>query len=387
MSQTARWIERDEALTRLGVKSQTLYAYVSRQRIAARPDPANPRRSLYAAADVARLTGAETETLPGILLAPDEGLARGVPVASALTTVIDGRLIHRGRDAIQWAQAATLEDTARLLWDARDRRPFDGMAPRLDVLPGTSARARLFATLGRRAQEDPGSTGRAVQDLMTEAASALNEVVDAVAGMGPRLYLHQRLGRGWKVLEREQPTIRRALVLSADHAVDAAALATRVAVGGGASPAAAAMAGMVTLAHGPAVHGIEAAVAHVQAARRDPGGETERQLAANGRLPGFGDAAWPTGDPRAADLIANAGLPADLMTIVEHGQSVSGQSPTLALALALVARKLDLPREGAVDLYLIGRLVGLLGHALDQAANGSPIAARLRYVGPLPGAN
>lgn len=387
MSQTARWIERDEALTRLGVKSQTLYAYVSRHRIAARPDPANPRRSLYAAEDVARLSGTPTETLPGILLGPDEGLARGVSVSSTLSAVIAGRLIHRGRDAIQWAQGSTLEDTARLLWDAREWRPFDGMAPRLDVQPGISPRARLFSALGRRAQEDAGSSGRAAHDLLAEAASAMNEVIDAVAGMGPRLQFHQRLGREWKVLEREQPTIRRALVLSVDHAMDAAVLATRVAVGGGASPAAAAMAGMVTLVHGPAVREIEAAVAHVQAARRDPVGATGQRMQAGGAVPGFGDAAWPDRDPRAADLIANAGLPADLMAIVEQGQSVSGQSPSLALALALVARKLDLPREGAVDLYLIGRLVGLLGHALDQAANGSHIVARLRYVGALPGAN
>ncbi|RZJ43557.1 MAG: citrate synthase, partial [Brevundimonas sp.] len=34
-----RWIGRSEALGRLGVKAQTLYAYVSRGRITARPDP------------------------------------------------------------------------------------------------------------------------------------------------------------------------------------------------------------------------------------------------------------------------------------------------------------------------------------------------------------
>ena len=55
MNADERWIGRGEALTRLGVKAQTLYAYVSRGRIAARPDPEDPRRSLYAADDVARL--------------------------------------------------------------------------------------------------------------------------------------------------------------------------------------------------------------------------------------------------------------------------------------------------------------------------------------------
>lgn len=387
MSQAVRWIERDEALTRLGVKSQTLYAYVSRRRIAARPDPTNPRRSLYAADDIARLTGADPDDSLGVLLSPDGLPGRTIPILSRVAATIDGSLFYRGRDAIQWAQTATLEDTARLLWDARDARPFHGLGPRLDVQPGLTARARLFSALGRRAQEDPGSTGRQAPDLLSEAASTLNEVIDAIAGLGPRLHLHQRLGRGWKVLEREQHAIRRALVLVADHQLDAAALATRVAIGGGASPAAAAMAGVVTLVHGPAVSEVEQCIAHVQAARRDPAGAAGRRFEAGGSVPGFGDVVWPDGDPRARDLIAHTGLPADLLAIVDQGQLVSGRPATLALALALVARKLDLPREGAVDLYLVGRLVGLLGHALDQASNGSPIATRLRYVGPLPGVN
>jgi len=36
---------------------------------------------------------------------------------------------------------------------------------------------------------------------------------------------------------------------------------------------------------------------------------------------------------------------------------------------------------------MLGRLIGLLAHAIDQALDGSPIRARLRYVGPEPGAN
>ena len=68
MSADERWIARSEALTRLGVKAQTLYAYVSRGRIAARPDPTDPRRSLYAVSDVARIElGAQTYSMEGRL--------------------------------------------------------------------------------------------------------------------------------------------------------------------------------------------------------------------------------------------------------------------------------------------------------------------------------
>ena len=46
------WIDRTAALERLGVKQQTLYAYVSRGQIGMMPDPADPRRSFYRADDV-----------------------------------------------------------------------------------------------------------------------------------------------------------------------------------------------------------------------------------------------------------------------------------------------------------------------------------------------
>ena len=38
------WITAEEALATLGSKRQTLYANVSRGRIRAKPDPADPRR-------------------------------------------------------------------------------------------------------------------------------------------------------------------------------------------------------------------------------------------------------------------------------------------------------------------------------------------------------
>ena len=73
--------------------------------------------------------------------------------------------------------------------------------------------------------------------------------------------------------------------------------------------------------------------------------------------------------------------------MLRAGEDIGGGQATFAMALAIIARRLELPRQGAADLFMLGRLTGLLGHALDQATNGSPIRARLRYVGPEPGAN
>lgn len=378
-----RWIGRGEALSRLGVKAQTLYAYVSRGRIAARPDPADPRRSLYAVCDIARLTGAP---IPGDEAArPIERgpAARGeADLESSVSVIASGRLFYRGMDAVQLSNTATLEDVARHLWSARAANPFAQVKPRVGVTPGGSARARLFTALSRRADEDAEARVRDPEALRIECARVLDEAVDAVAGPGPRLFLHQRLARFWKAPERDAQLIRRALVLSADAGMDAAVIATRAVAGGGASLGAAALAGLTVAVASPLVAGAARASAWVNAARRHPA-ETLRDL----DQAGFGNPDWPGGDPRAGALLAGADLPIDLQRVLRDGEAAAGQPPAFALALATATRRMELPRDAAQDILLTGRLAGLLAHALDQCLDGSPIRARLRYVGPEPGAH
>lgn len=382
-----RWIGRHEALTRLGVKAQTLYAYVSRGRIASRPDPSDSRRSLFAASDIARLTGeaAEDDGAPRPRSAP--GAVRGeADLESTLSAIIDGRLFYQGLDAVQLAETATLEDVARRLWGARASNPFAQVRPRVGVTPGGSARARLFAALARRAEEDADTRDRSPEALKLECARVLDEAVDAVAGPGPRLFLHQRLARSWKAPERDGHLVRRALVLSADAGMDPAVLAVRAAAAGGASPAAAALSGLAVLAASGVMGEMARATSWIIAVRRHAADAARRAHEA-GVLAGFGDPDWPAGDPRAAALLAAVDLPPDIARAVREGQEASGRPPAFALALAVTARRLELPREGAADLLMLGRLAGLLGHAQDQMTSGSPIRARLRYVGPEPGAH
>ena len=113
----SEWIERDAALTLLGVKAQTLYAYVSRGRIEVRRESGDARRSLYRAEDVAKLASrAEASRKPADIAA--RSMAWGeASLVTHISTVRHGRLIYRGEDAACFAQRASLEDAARLLWD------------------------------------------------------------------------------------------------------------------------------------------------------------------------------------------------------------------------------------------------------------------------------
>jgi citrate synthase len=109
------WLSAEEAQRRLGVRAQTLYAYVSRGRIRAAADPADPRRSRYRASDVGVLAERKARGRKAAEVARG-AIAWGEPVlASAITTVRDGHLYYRGRDAVVLAKAETLEHAARLL--------------------------------------------------------------------------------------------------------------------------------------------------------------------------------------------------------------------------------------------------------------------------------
>jgi citrate synthase len=385
MSRT--WISRTEVLQRLAVKPQTLYAYVSRGRIAARPDPADPRRSLYAAEDVLRLverTSGGTARPNGF--GPGQASRDEATVDSSISTVLAGRLYYRGRDAVALAETATLEQAARLLWDAEED-PFSEMKPRVDVVFPGGGRTRLFAALSRRAEEDAATQGRAERSLRREAASLMNELVDAVAGAGPRLYLHQRLARAWKLDEKDTHLLRRALVLAADGEMTAPALAVRLTASTGASLAACAMAGLTAFS-GPQYAGRLAQVcAYVAETRRgaDPRSIARARLSQGLEIPGFGGEPFPQGDPRGAALIEVMALPQELAEIVRVGEGLTGEAPSFDMALALLGRRLDLPKDGPFTLSALGRTAGWLGHAMEQAASGEPIRARLRYVGPEPG--
>src|SRR3569623_1990765 len=115
------WRSAAEALARLKVKPQTLYANVSRGRIRAKADPADPRRSLYRGEDVERLAG-RPRGRPTMEALASGALDWGEPVlTSAVSTIVQRRLWYRGQDAVRLADTASLEEVTALLWEAPGR--------------------------------------------------------------------------------------------------------------------------------------------------------------------------------------------------------------------------------------------------------------------------
>ena len=377
------WVPVEEALERLGVQRQTLYAYVSRGLLRARADGDDPRRSLYAAADIIRLKGRRRGARRRSEVAAS-AIAWGEPVLeSAISTVRDGRLIVRGRAVEDLARRATLEDVAALLWQAEAPSAFASQGAPAGMSEGASAKARAFSMLARRAGSDAPSLGRSPAALAADAWSLLSEFADALAGKAGRGPIHERLARVWRLEARGAQLVRRTLVLMADHELNPSTFAVRIAASTGAPLAACALAGLSTLA-GP-LHGEAASRALAQMdvllAAKDVSAEARAMVARGDQIAGWSHPLYPDGDPRAVDLLAALKPRAAIARVLQALQVVTGDRPNCDAALAALTRDLKLPDEAPFTLFALGRITGWLAHAMEQRANGRIIRPRARYIG------
>jgi citrate synthase len=108
-------------------------------------------------------------------------------------------------------------------------------------------------------------------------------------------------------------------------------------------------------------------------------------------IPGFGHLLYPDGDIRAATLFAllRETVPrspelAFAERLATAGERLIDRKPNVDYATVTVERVLGLPKQSALALFLLGRTVGWVAHALEQAAHGALIRPRARYTGPRP---
>ncbi|ESX60498.1 citrate synthase [Mesorhizobium sp. LSHC422A00] len=375
----SEWLSREEALERLKVRPQTLYAYVSRGRIGMRPDESDPRRSQYRADDIAALATHRARGRSPSAIA-ESAIAWGEPsIATAISTVLHGSLIYRGQDAVALSKSATLEETAALLWASAEPVTFKAPSPEA---PHPVGRASAFAQLAMLAGHGRPSLGRSAASLCTEAArtvGALAQSLGAEAGTAP---VHKRLAQGWSVDDAGAEAIRCALVLLADHELNASTFAARVAASTGASPAACLLAGLATLS-GPRHGGAGEAVMQLaeDAAAHGADAAIRRWLGHDRPLPAFGHPLYPDGDPRATALLEVIPVDETLQQLQKAAMAAVGAQPNIDFALAALTRGLGLPRDAPFQLFALGRSVGWAAHMVEQIISGSIIRPRGRYEG------
>jgi citrate synthase len=375
------WIDAVEACGRLGVRAQTLYAYVSRGLLEARPDPGDPRRRIYRAADVDGMAARKRagRSRPAVAA---RTIDWGDPVLETqIATVDHGRLIYRGRDAAAWSETATLEETAALLAmvEPWPRRHAEGRSIQQGGLTG-AMRALADAMAGAQPM-----FGRSRNVLVEEAAGLLSGLGAAMLGTPVTSSLHEAVAGAWGLRPRTADLVRRAMVLCADHELNASTFAVRVTASTGASLPAALLSGLAALS-GP-VHG--GATLRTMAMFRealgaaDPAGYFSARLSRGEPVWGLGHPLYPDGDVRAKEILRNLRLAPSLRAVIEAAQAAGGQALNLDGGLAALAHAEGLGEGEAFSIFALGRSAGWIAHALEQVETGALIRPRARYTGSL----
>ncbi len=409
-SAAAEWMDAPAAAARLGVSRATLYAYVSRGQLRAHPGPGRGKR--YRRSDVDALAAAHAAARQPRRVAA-KALDWGLPVLdSALTLIEQGRFMYRGHDAVALAETATLDEVALLLWTGRlqplplpppSALPVDACLRaglrRCATLPPAAGMAAALALL---LAQQPAPVER-----LPAAAALLRQMVVAVSrrplpARAMAEPLHTQLSQALGLPAAAGDLLRRALVLCADHELNASSFAVRCVAATGASLGACITAGLAALSgprHGgmtaqvetlwplvqstaPAAMQRRALAALIDAPRPAPQPGLPRM--AGDRLPGFGHPLYPDGDPRAHALLALLPHNARRQHFVDQAQALCGQPPALDFALVALRHALGAPPALPYAIFALARCAGWIAHAIEQQDSGALIRPRARYVGERP---
>jgi len=378
-SNDASLLPAAEAAARLGVKLETLYAYVSRGRLRSVVVPGTRERH-YRASDIAAFLAARGGARPVSEIA---GETLTPVIESSICLIDDGRLYYRGRDAVRLSDAAALEDIADLLWGVPDDRssPAGGDASATPDAGPSGVIERGQARMAALAAAEPpppdlhrSAVGRAGRIILRELVAC------ATGSKSTAAPAHRLLAASWGLDDQAADLLRRCLVLLADHELNASTFVARCVASTGAGPYAAVSAALGALSgprHGGA--GLRAETMFRGLAKDgDPVSAMVGRLSHGEPVPGIGHPLYPNGDPRAvAILYALSGLRPQVRRFV-------GWRPNVDFALAAVATILDLPPGASLALFVVGRSAGWIAHAIEQYESGILIRPRARYTGPRP---
>ncbi|WP_092137977.1 citrate synthase family protein [Cupriavidus sp. YR651] len=376
----ASWITMDEVCSRLGVRPQTIYAYVSRGKLEAVSDPADTRRSLYRADDVANLAKRKQAGRKHETLATNTLFGAEPSIPTALSTFLRERLYYRGQDAVTLAGSASLEEVAQLLWNAEQAVDFSSSA-RI-AKPG---RVAAFTGLAALAATGHSTHGRMTRVLHLECQSLVGQLANAFGAHTGQQPLHLRFAQGWKQSPQVADLLRTAMVLLVDHELTSSAFAARIAASTGASLPACLLSGLTTLSgplHGDASGRVKALFNELERQGEDQ--VIAHHLSTGLPLAGFGHHLYPEGDPRATTLLALFDPPEVIARFIEKATRLTGLQPNIDVALAALVTHCGLPEDAAFGMFATARSIGLLAHSLEQLGVGQVIRPRGRYVGEMP---
>lgn len=365
-------------------------------------------------------TGTETT-------AAAEGLRGVVAAQSAIGDVngIEGKLIYQGYDIHDLAEHSTFEEVVYLLWNgklptqveldehvARLRRNYEAPAevialmkqyPKdsdpMDVLRTAVSSLDLYDPKGQGTDRESavGAAVRITGQIGTIAA-AWDRIRNGKEPVAPDKSLSIAenflyMLRGERPDADEARMFDIALILHADHELNASTFTTRVVAGTLADMYGAVTAGIAALA-GPLHGGANTNVMKMLIEIGDPAkidAWVDEALAAKKKIMGIGHAVYKTEDPRATWLRKFSKQMAekkgeskwfDMSQRIEQLMlEKKGMHPNVDFYSASTYYLMGIALDMYTPIFAVSRISGWTGHILEQYANNKLIRPRAEYIG------
>ena len=361
---------------------------------------------------------------------PKAGLEDTVATSSAIC-YLDGEhgvLAYCGHDIHDLARHSTFEEVCFLLWHRRlptraelgdlqsqlvAARPLPEPLVRLmrSLPPGNSMDAlrTLTSALGHydadAAEQSPQANYRKAIRLTSQVASLVATMGRINAGAGPiqpdPVLSHAANFLYMLTAERPSGLATRAfdvaLILHADHELNASTFAARVAAATLTDIHSAIVAAIGAL-KGPLHGGVNADVMRLLleigagAAPEKAEDVVRAKLARKEKIPGFGHRVYHTEDPRATHLrqmSRDLGQRAGQAAWFEMSQRIEALvktekklNPNVDFYSASTYHALGIPIDLFTPIFAVSRISGWTAHVLEQYGNNRLIRPRAEYVGP-----
>jgi citrate synthase len=354
------------------------------------------------------------------------GLEGIVATQSAISSIIDGVLTYRGIDIDELAEHASFEEVVYLLWneelptikqlvELKQKLAWYGGLPDeiisllqsfpKDAHPMTMLRTALSG-LEMYDPEAPDMSPEANHRKALKIQARISSIVAAIQRVREgKEILSPNFDFGFAqnflyMLTGDQPdqiaiqSLDTALVLHADHELNASTFSSRVTVATLANIYAGMVSAIGTLSgplHGGANEAVMAMLEEISEVERVES-YLSHAIATKKKIMGFGHRVYKNGDPRAkflkkmsqklTTLTGQSKLYDISVKIDEMLSREKGLLPNVDFYSASTYHSLGIPRDLFTPIFAISRTSGWTAHMLEQFANNRLIRPRAEYVGP-----
>ncbi len=408
-----------EAMEILGVRRQTLYAYVSRGWIGSIPQPGRKNR-LYSRADLQRVQS-RSQARAGHGAVAAAAMNWGEPIIpTSITEITPEGPRYRGRLAVDLARMrASFESVAELLWTGmwddmtapqwpvtKPWAELNQLTNSLASLQGSDQILEVFALVTLQLGVCRGSIAERVRSGRTlDAGRQIIQTLVGCFGLATARKRYVPMQSGQTVTQglmqalsvetssENHEAIESMLTLLADHELSPGTLSARVSASSG-STLHSCIASAICASSGVEVGRLYARVYEFLAGESTKFALLKRAMELRERgaaVPGFVHPLYRDGDPRAKyllEIVHRRGKQTrQLAAAYDFVQEMAQQHnlfPRHEIAVVMLTQAMGLPKQIPGALFVLARTAGWLAHVQEQRLSGTLMRPRARFVGTIP---